>query len=112
MKLLDFVLTDALIPELKSTERDEVITEADAPGWSAHLGLRPEDREEVERAIALFGVARASDYYSFAIRSEVLEQAMEALGRRVAADASPNSYAPQDYRKVVAELAAADETIH
>ena len=27
MKLLDFVLADALIPELKSTERDEVITE-------------------------------------------------------------------------------------
>jgi len=27
MKLLDFVLTDALIPELNSTERDEVITE-------------------------------------------------------------------------------------
>ncbi len=27
MKLLDFVLTDALIPELASTERDDVITE-------------------------------------------------------------------------------------
>ena len=27
MKLLDFVLTDALIPDLKSTERDDVITE-------------------------------------------------------------------------------------
>lgn len=27
MKLLDFILTDALIPELKSTERDEVIAE-------------------------------------------------------------------------------------
>lgn len=27
MKLLDFVLADALIPDLKSTERDEVITE-------------------------------------------------------------------------------------
>ncbi len=27
MKLLDFVLTDALIPDLKSTERDDVIAE-------------------------------------------------------------------------------------
>ncbi len=27
MKLLDFILTDALIPKLKSTERDEVIAE-------------------------------------------------------------------------------------
>lgn len=27
MKLLDFVLADALIPDLKSTQRDEVITE-------------------------------------------------------------------------------------
>lgn len=27
MKLLDFVLADALIPDMKSTERDEVITE-------------------------------------------------------------------------------------
>ena len=27
MKLLDFILPDALVPQLKSTERDEVITE-------------------------------------------------------------------------------------
>jgi len=92
----------------------EVITEADAPGYHAHLGLRPEDREEVERAIALFGDVRASDYYSFAVRvrSEVLEQAMEALGRLVAVQDAPKSYAHADYSKVVAELAAADETIH
>jgi len=90
----------------------EVITEADAPGWHPHLGLRPEDREEVERAVALFGDARASDYYSFAVRSEVLEQAMEALARLVAADEDSKTYAHQDYAKVVAELAAADETVH
>lgn len=90
----------------------EVISEADAPGWHAHLGLRPRDREEVERAIALFGDARQSDYYSFAVRSEVLEQAMEALGRQVAAEESPKTFAHADYSKVVAELAAADETIH
>lgn len=90
----------------------EVITEADAPGWHAHLGLRPADREEVERAVALFGDARPSDYYSFAVRSEVLEQAMEALGRLVAAQAEPKSYAHADYAKVVAEHAAASETIH
>lgn len=90
----------------------EVITEADAPGWHPHLGLRPEDREEVERAVALFGDARPSDYYSFAVRSEVLEQAMEALARLVAADEGSKSYTHGDYAKVVAELAAADETVH
>ena len=62
----------------------EVITEADASGWQPHLGLRPEERAEVERAIALFGEARERDYYSFAVRSEVIEQAIEALGRMAA----------------------------
>ncbi len=90
----------------------EVISEADAPGYHAHLGLRPEDREEVERAIALFGDARQRDYYSFALRSEVLEQALEALGRMVAGQDSPKTYTHADYSKVVAELAAANDTIH
>lgn len=90
----------------------EVITEADAPGYHAHLGLRPEDREEVERSVALFGDARQSDYYSFAVRSEVLEQALEALGRQIAGQDSPKTYSHTDYSKVVAELAAASETIH
>ncbi|MBO6936531.1 MAG: hypothetical protein JJ863_16285 [Deltaproteobacteria bacterium] len=90
----------------------EVITEADAAGYHAHLGLRPEDREEVERSIALFGEARQSDYYSFAVRSEVLEQALEALGRQIAGQDSPKTYSHADYSKVVAELAAASETIH
>ncbi|MAQ18466.1 MAG: hypothetical protein CMN30_27155 [Sandaracinus sp.] len=74
----------------------EVITEADAPGWHAHLGLRPEDREEVERSVAVFGDTRESDYYSFAIRGEVIEQALEALGR-LAAGRDPASFDAQAY---------------
>ena len=90
----------------------EVITEADAPGFHAHLGLRPADRKEVERAVALFGDARHQDYYSFTLRAEVLEQAMEALGRKVATEKPARAYTRSDYSKVIAELAAAEDTIH
>jgi hypothetical protein len=60
----------------------EVIEEKDAPGWGAHLRVRPTDRETVRSALELFGDVRDSDYYSFTVRFEVLEQVMETLGRQ------------------------------
>jgi len=60
----------------------EVIEEKDAPGWGAHLRVRPNDREAVRGALELFGDVRDSDYYSFTVRFEVFEQVMETLGRQ------------------------------
>ncbi len=59
----------------------EVLTEADAPGWNAHLELAARDQEAVKHAVELFGAVRESDYYSFAVRFETLDQVMEALAR-------------------------------
>ena len=80
----------------------EVITESDAPEWHPHLGLRPEDREEVERAVAVLGDARNRDYYSFTLRTEVIEQALEALGRIVAADDDAPVYDHAAYTRAIA----------
>ncbi len=60
----------------------EVIEEKDAPGWGAHLRVRPTDREAVRSALELFGDVRDTDYYSFTVRFEVFEQVMETLGRQ------------------------------
>lgn len=60
----------------------EVIEEEDAPGWGAHLRVRPTDREAVRSALELFGDVRDTDYYSFTVRFEVFEQVMETLGRQ------------------------------
>jgi hypothetical protein len=60
----------------------EVIEEKDAPGWGAHLRVRPNDREAVRAALELFGDVRDTDYYSFTVRFEVFEQVMETLGRQ------------------------------
>lgn len=59
----------------------EVIEGKDAPGWRAHLQVEDRDREAVDAAVKLFGVERESDYYSFSVRFEVLEQVLEALAR-------------------------------
>jgi hypothetical protein len=60
----------------------EVIEGKDAPGWGAHLRVRPTERETVRGALELFGDVRDSDYYSFTVRFEVFEQVMETLGRQ------------------------------
>ncbi|MCB9634080.1 MAG: hypothetical protein H6721_18320 [Sandaracinus sp.] len=60
----------------------EVMEQEDAAGWGAHLRVRPNDREAVRAALELLGDVRDSDYYSFTVRFEVLEQVLETLGRR------------------------------
>ncbi len=76
----------------------EVAETADAAGWKAHLGVQKRDREAVDASVALFGVARERDYYSFTVRFEVLEQVVEALVReRQHRKESPGSYGPVDY---------------
>ncbi len=85
----------------------EVLTEADAPGWNAHMELRDEDRQAVEHAVELFGSVRESDYYSFAVRFETLDQVMEALVRETQRRREEQrSYGSDTYRRAAAERRA------
>ncbi|MEM9068439.1 MAG: hypothetical protein AAGE52_08025 [Myxococcota bacterium] len=59
----------------------EVLTQADADGWNAHVEVQPKDRDAVKHAVELFGAVRETDYYSFGIRLETLEQILESLVR-------------------------------
>lgn len=87
----------------------EVLTEADAPGWDAHMELRDQDRDAVKHAVELFGSVRESDYYSFAVRFETLDQVMEALVREAQRRREERrSYGSDVYRHAVEKRRADD----
>lgn len=77
----------------------EAVLERDAEGYGANLGLLDRDRAEVGRAVDLFGDVREDDYYRFAVRYEVLEQALTALLAK--AGESPNPVAHAVYEAAV-----------
>ena len=77
----------------------EVITEADAAGWSAHFEVSPKDREAVRQSVELYGDVRPKDYYTFAMRYEVVQQVAEALVRAAKARGEEKkTFGSQDYR--------------
>ncbi|MEM9860463.1 MAG: hypothetical protein AAF938_02505 [Myxococcota bacterium] len=59
----------------------DVILEGDGP-IESHLAVRPDDRKHLQEALKSLGDVRESDYYSFAMRHEVLEQALAGLGNQ------------------------------
>ena len=59
----------------------EVISSSDSEGWNAHLQVAPQDRDAIEAAVGVYGDVRESDYYSFGVRFEVIEQVAETLMR-------------------------------
>ena len=76
-----------------------MITEADAAGWSAHFEVSPKDREAVRQSVELYGDVRPKDYYTFAVRYEVVEQVAEALVRAAKARGEEKkTFGSQDYR--------------
>ena len=59
----------------------DVILEAEGP-YESHLGTRDGDADVVKHALGLFGHARETDFYSFALNYEVIEQVVMSLARQ------------------------------
>jgi hypothetical protein len=57
----------------------EVATGEDADGWSANLRVPPAERDRVKEAVDRLGEVTEDDYYTFAVRYEVLECAHQEL---------------------------------
>lgn len=62
----------------------EVALGEDIPGWWSHLEVAKADQEHVKEALSLFGDVRESDYYSFSLRYEVIDQVALSIARRAA----------------------------
>lgn len=57
----------------------EVIDQADAPGWHGHFAMPPADEALVEQTLAQSLSLREQDYYSLSVRYETLEQVVSVL---------------------------------
>lgn len=57
----------------------EVLTQDDAPGWSAHFSTLEDQRQVIEQSIDSQLQLRAEDYYSFSVRYEMLDQVVAVL---------------------------------
>lgn len=57
----------------------EVVTGEDAEGWHAHYKVSPEDRERARAAVERLGEVQEDDFYTFAVRFDVLVQVYESL---------------------------------
>ena len=57
----------------------EVLLGQDIPDWGAHLQTAADDRLRVKKALEVYGDVRDSDYYTFSVRYEAIEQAYRGL---------------------------------
>ncbi|MEM8609038.1 MAG: hypothetical protein AAGF92_18180 [Myxococcota bacterium] len=57
----------------------EVMLQAEASGWAAHLDVAPSDRKKVDEALAVYGAVREEDFFRFTVRFEGVEQAVQTL---------------------------------
>lgn len=57
----------------------EVLLGQETPQWGAHLQTAPADRARAKAALEVFGDVRDTDFYTFAVRFEAVEQAYRAL---------------------------------
>lgn len=57
----------------------EALESGEVDGWSGHLEVLPQDRSLLEQALSHMGEIDEGDYYTLAVRVEVLEQVVAAL---------------------------------
>ena len=62
----------------------EVLAKADAAEWGAHLTTDVGERAVAEQALKVYGDVRDTDYYTFGVRFEAVEQVYLALTRQTA----------------------------
>ena len=84
----------------------DVIAQAES-ALPSSIEVAPQDREAVEASVALYGDVREQDYFRFAVRYEVIEQAALAAIRAAAARDQTRVFETADYDRFVAEKRAA-----
>jgi hypothetical protein len=57
----------------------EVLLGMDAPEWGGHLQVKPDDEARVKAALEVLGEVRDSDFYTFSVRYEAIEQVARTL---------------------------------
>lgn len=57
----------------------EALESGEVAGWSGHLEVLPQDRGLLEQALSHMGEIDEGDYYTLAVRLEVIEQVVAAL---------------------------------
>lgn len=71
-----------------------------AENWHAHLDLEPEDKEELERRLAILGEVDEDEYYAPTTRYEVVEIAVDLLrGRMQERGLEDVTFGPDDYKR-------------
>jgi hypothetical protein len=76
----------------------EALASGDVEGWSGHLEVLPQDRGLLEQALSRMGEIDADDYYTLAVRLEVIEQVVAALeSAQVARGEVQRRFGPEVY---------------
>lgn len=84
----------------------EVLAGGDTEGWSGHLEVLAQDRGLLEQALSRMGDVAEDDYYTLAVRYEVIEQVISALeGAQVARGEAARRFDPEVYAAAVGERA-------
>jgi hypothetical protein len=82
----------------------EAIESGEAEGWSGHLEVLPQDRSLLEQALSRMGDIDEGDYYTLAVRLEVIEQVVAALeGAQVARGEVQRRFGPEVYAAATGE---------
>jgi hypothetical protein len=76
----------------------EALAGGDADGWSGHLEVLPQDRSLLEQALSRMGEIDEADYYTLAVRLEVIEQVVASLeAAQVARGEVQRRFGPEVY---------------
>jgi hypothetical protein len=76
----------------------EVLTRAEAEGWSAHLQMLDEDQAAAAESLERVGSVRSDDYYRFAVRAEAIEQVSTLLVARANRRGPYRRFGPEVYQ--------------
>jgi len=76
----------------------EALESGEVTGWSGHLEVLPQDRSLLEQALSRMGEIDEGDYYTLAVRLEVIEQVVAALeSAQVARGEISRRFGPEIY---------------
>lgn len=86
----------------------EVLSQADAPGWNAHFSTLPDQRKVIEQSLDQGLRLCEEDYYSFSVRYEMLDQVVAVLLALEEQRERPRSFGPAVYAASLGEKVDAE----
>lgn len=82
----------------------EALASGEVEGWSGHLEVLPQDKSLLEQALSHMGEIDAEDFYTLAVRLEVIEQVVAALeSAQVARGEVQRRFGPEIYAAATGE---------